>query len=671
MADLGLIFTLLLVSTLTGCLPGLWLPDWIRGKFLAVPVLGFGLFGVFATLLYQAGLSPQVSLYLVPAISLALALGLGSRPRLRLNREHLGFAGVWCGAVLVALIPKWIGGEQFYAFQLNPWDQLGYLSEAVAYSQHSYSYLYHLSNSQDPVLLYGQHELSARPTIAIILAAVDKLFGPTLMSFSYTYLVFLQVSSLIAGTFLIVNVFSANLCRAALVSGGIAIGFCGQYVLDIDAWSELGSLPIALVGYCLLIVCKDPSRLEVSGQLEVLGKWVALDAIIFTSLMFFYPEIVMVYGIGFLIVTINSLSYLSGETGRLLVGSLLLSLAITGILLALSYEGTLGFFVGQFKYSAAGPKEAWLTNFSSYNQYLIGKDLLSWDPDPATYPQQIRLFGLSSLIYGLFSLPINVFMSVVGLGYLLLDNSYPLLLRVSQKLVLYGLVYYWLRSIFREIKLAIKTRSPHSPRGFYLGLMGMSLIPIALTISGGRIWFVGKSLSMIMPLICIAMASPLWGSPRRDNLGPERFGRLIAAAFVALSISLAIMRAASVDPQTGWFAGSYPVYVINGEDRQAKLNYSWQLGTLVPQLKACSRVAVDISNPDNQSGHLARYVELYLDDLGITWFSIPRTHTLSHRLGKDLGFHPPLPHPQCLITDHPEPPQFPGQQVFSLRRAGA
>ena len=98
---------------------------------LAAPPLGIAILSVLVVIMYAWGLRLETAFKIciglaVPGIVLAVRDGLRSR----MNRSHGAFLVAFLIAMLLVLMPKWLGPPEFAVFQANVADQLNYLAGA-------------------------------------------------------------------------------------------------------------------------------------------------------------------------------------------------------------------------------------------------------------------------------------------------------------------------------------------------------------------------------------------------------------------------------------------------------------------------------------------------------------------------------------------------------------
>src|SRR5262249_34997782 len=144
------------------------------------------------------------------------------------------------------VLPHVVGGPNFAIFQANRHDAINYLSKAVSYGRYTYAEL--LAFRRDPPapiapVLFGAEELEARPAVSILYAGIYKLLGGGLLRHAYDYCVALQLNLYFSVVAMMLALFPHRPIAGHVVSVAFATGFFGQYLLDINAWSELLAVP--------------------------------------------------------------------------------------------------------------------------------------------------------------------------------------------------------------------------------------------------------------------------------------------------------------------------------------------------------------------------------------------------------------------------------------------
>jgi len=161
---------------------------------------------------------------------------------------------------MLLLLPPLLGGLQFTLFQGNHHDTFNYLESALSHSYFSYSFL----KQDHPLVIdtaggfhYAHQNLATRPTVAI-LYGVLSLFQPAYaVGNHYLFLSSFMAAAIIIVASLIEVLFpSIKTWQAIGLSGATLLGFWGQYIIDINSWSQLAWFPLfasALI-YPLLMI---------------------------------------------------------------------------------------------------------------------------------------------------------------------------------------------------------------------------------------------------------------------------------------------------------------------------------------------------------------------------------------------------------------------------------
>jgi len=636
-ADLGFAGGGLLLLHLLGWPVAALLPaDRVRWRCLAAPVAGLAVLAVGATLLYRAGLMPAEAGALLVAAGVLASGAVALRPRPQLRKGAAAVALLAAVVLFLGLAPKWIGGPQFWAFQGNDQDQINYVSYSSAMRFHSYRSLTELTPAEamaNDYLVGAGKMLGARPAVCLAFATLAALTGIGSAEASYPWMVLLQTVTLFAALLVLGNLLAAQPAPAGLLAASLTLGFFLQYVLDIDAWSELAALPLGLAAIMLLVVALEPGgthreRLRLALALGVLGG----------GLLHLYPELLFAYGPPALVVLLAAMLR-RATPPVVLLDTLGVAAAVALAAAVPLWRGTVGHLVVAARVAAGGEPPWW----RYFQAYLLGRDVAHLQPAAAPPDLVTRL-------YELLSLPADMLAGALGLYHLLPGPEVPLALRAAWKVLLLALIA-WLAAA------AVAAAREHARDGRLAGLFWAAatgaLVPLAI-VGLGHYWAAGKALSMVAPLLFLALVAPLalpQGSWRR---------RLPAALFAAAHLGFGLTRLAAADADGILRPPPYPAV----PDPAEKHDLSWDLGRWRPTLAACRRVSLDIPQPP-----LDRYVQMYLTELGAAWSSALPLNDY-YDTGNTLGLQPQLADPDCLVTTRLARLQ-PGQTVIWLARDSA
>ena len=614
-----------------------WLLGWplrrlLPGKerWLAAPVLGFAVFSLGATLLYRAGMAPGT------AAGGLLILGLGAcgaepwlrpaQPGWRLPAEARNTLLLAGAVLLVCLAPGWLGGEQFRVFQGNDQDQLNYVAFSSAYRSHGYTDLMAMTPeamAANNYLFGARKMLLSRPAICIALAALAELYGQMTPDLVAAWMAGLQTLSFFAACYLLRGVVGVSPLPAAITATALTLGFFIQYVIDINAWSELAGLPVGMTagGALLLLTAPDDSTDWPRLRLTL------LLGLLLATLLYLYPELLLEYGPAAMLMLLAG-QHGVGWRGRLHALRYPLLAGAGAVLACLPmWQGTLGTMLVQ-QQNAMTHNLPWWRHFQAY---LFGRDL---DYFATSSPD----LGSIDLLYALISLPIDFSAGLLGLHFLLPWAGLAMWLRLGWKLALAMFMVLLVLAAARALREILRASDAASAERRWRGFAAMALAAAALPVlilAMGRYWPAGKAWSMAAPLLLLLLASPLFRRRPADRDGA------ITLLYLATHIALGLWRPiAATDPDGILYPAPYPAV----PERARKTEFNWNLARFRPDLKQCHGVLLDLTSPA-----LERYAQVNLTELGVPWSSLSPLNT-DYFEGESLGLKPPLPDADCVMT---------------------
>jgi hypothetical protein len=623
---------------------------------LPAPVIGACALSIAVTVSYRWGIPPYVTTLSLTAISVAVAGAYILR-----NRGTFSLAGVFTSTVaerylwviaiaVLILLPHYLGGQQFAIFQGNMFDAVNYLSGAVAVANYSYSYLSNFDIAAEPVAALAEAAimLGQRPSVALLYASFYKLFSRDFLSNAYEYCLLGQLNFYFAFLYLSVSVFSGRERLAQLASAAFCVGFFGQYIFDINAWSQLFAVPMMVVlvtDYCraLLMLSQsfnDEGRelLQPSGKVDQRATLMFLFVrlpIVAAGMVYVYPEIAPVAGLGcaaalmFRILEDVTRGRYKIVLRTLVANALFAFLAL--ILVAGYWKGTLGFVSQQLQMASQSS-----VNWHHYFQaYLFGGG--------AEVAERIRSsVQLDYLFYIFLAAPANFLAGIFGLYFLQLrgvwtDAPNPLyFLWAIALLVWFGVVILGVASSARAVFRSRKVAAGNSLLCLVaIAALATSIVPIGL-LAKGQYWAAGKGLSMISPFIFLWLVMPVMA------------GHTHRAVFVLVSLVIAGHVLFGVfRPIIAYRAdGTHFPYPYPSIPAVYKTTLEWDISRYEKDIAKCALVRVDI-----HEGFLERVAENYLMEKKVPWFS-PNPQKGYYGTGADLPRRD-APHGQqqdCTIT---------------------
>jgi hypothetical protein len=397
----------------------------ISGRCLAAPIFGCTFLGIATTILYQCGVPSAVSTLMLVAGATVASISILAHvattrwpPALSSIVRSGGLVGITLVVSFLCILPKWTGGEQFAVFQGNVWDHLHYLSATVAFAHHSYDYLrnVHVHAPEAGYVWHASTMLSTRPTVSILYAGFSNRFQPAVFG-GYVYLAALQLNLFFAAAFSFRNLLTADSRVSYALGGALCIGFFTQYVVDINAWSQLAAMPIVLVAFALVVLLLDTQRVPdpLGGRVRFTQccRLAFATGIPGAGLLYFYPEIIPVYAPVFATAVLARI-WPGGHrvTGRHVcsIGAGAILAALLGVL---SWEATLHFLWRQMRFGVTADVDWW----RYFQRYLLPADLDS----------------CSCSAYALFSAPIDFALGAVGVYFLSPGPGWSLGLRIVWK----------------------------------------------------------------------------------------------------------------------------------------------------------------------------------------------------------------------------------------------
>jgi hypothetical protein len=608
---------------------------------LPAPIFGAAFLSVLATILYSHGIEPRLTILASSAGAFLISmLGLYLRPHYLFHRTDTKTAEwVLRGACFVAvtvtiLLPHWIGGNQFSIFQGNRHDNINYLTNAFAYANYPFSFLKTFASApSEPIagLLSAGQQLTERPTVGILYASLYKILSPDYLRNSYEFCLACQLNLYCAFLYLAITLYAWHDRAAHLISAAFAVGFFSQYLLDINAWSELIAVPmviILLVDYCRMMLLLLPVRRpagakpdmhaadaarEPSGLRSRQCGWAVLRiSVLGAGIAFSYPEIGTVTafacGTAFVLTFVSVVRRSGFRAGVPIVAYTGVVGLMVLLVASLFWDGTLGFVVGKLRF-AASASVSWHLHFQAY---LLGHD-------PPSIADLLRAFGMPAVSA---TAPANFILGFFGLYFLEPWNA-PALLAVPYLLGITTISATLLVSTSAAAIMELK-RVYKEDLFACLVLASASvtfLVPLGLLIDG-QYWAAGKALSMVFGFAFLIISLPLMAP------SPPLLAKRLAWLVVAGHLLFGIYRPMAVAQNGDELHYGFPYPEIGGP---AKTSVDWDIARYQRKLGQCHLVMVDIDEP-----FLERVVENYLMEEALRWSS-PRPQNAYYGAGANLG----------------------------------
>jgi hypothetical protein len=662
----------------------------VQWSALAAPPIGLAIHGILTPLIYLRGFTASLTC----AICLGLAapgvlLGfwdIRRRPWSH-NETMIGFAAL--AAFLLVILPKWLGSPDFSVFQGNIGDQFWFLTNAFTMARFDADAIQRMG-ILDIGFPNARRALSMRPETMLMLAGFASILHRPVLQTSYAYLASFQVCLFFSSAFVVRNVFDSTALAALLIAIAVATGFFVQYVFDINAWSHLASIAIAMLAVGLFTMQIMGDRATLKPKVLFLAFTACL-----AGLIYIYVETLPMIGV----VLASMLAYQALRLRARELLQRLLPLLFAGVAAlmtcALSLDLTINYFLEQARWLTHPWHLSQSVDWWKYTQaYLFGYDIdprmgLSsiWTGSPfATLGAVLSLatsffagaLGVyflqlppkipagylvlaivaSALFYRVLRLPVgkdrvtNQGLFAVAccgaLAFALLPwvpqprLSIPLVVRMLWKLLLLtflgALVFAWARTLSRPSK--------GPDRIFYAGLAG-GFAFIAALVAAQCYWAAGEGLIMLSPVLFIALVGTIC-----CDCAATRHAKLALGVYLAAQLGFGAYRAraAFASPHGAHYAWPYPLDAVHKE------LYSWDYDSLRRAFRGCARTSIDIDDR-----YLESFVKMVAMDTGTRWSST-RPVWGSDRMPRQVE------NPDCLISTQAGDIAAVGPTLLWLRR---
>ncbi|PZM14871.1 hypothetical protein [Rhizobium tubonense] len=586
------------------------------GTYLAAPVVGFGIIATISTLAYRYGETSHQCTFTILAVATAGAILSARRVISDIRARPLFPFLVVILVAFLAILPKWTGGEQFYAVQINPSDQINYLQFSTAINEYTYSMIKTppsdwgvAGNMQG----FATKFIDLRPGVNIVHAAFYWPFFKTAIDGYYPYMAALQVLMSLSVAFLVLQV-APNRLSAAVVLGAIyALGPLFQHVIDLNAWGQVAGMPLAFISMGL-------GYLAMSTKGASVWLLVSLGASL-SGILFIYPEISSIVAVCGIITAIASLA--AKRDIRALFRATIPCIAAI-LVASLYWKGTIGFLLPQLGFASQLSRIDWAAYF---DQQLFGRDVDYW-------PRINQ--GTPLTHYAHASAIIDPAMGELGLFYLLPTPN----MNINVRTLLKALSAIYMAALLLSAWVSARTSTD---KPLLIGLASCFAIPF-YALYQGVFWTAGKALGMAAPALFIIAALPI-------VLPVKWFWKLPAILLALVYLSFGIARPIAATSESG---SPYPPPYPNLPDKAAT---DWSISSKETMLRSCHGINLNIGN-----AFLDTFVQVALTGEALGW----RTLQAIRPFNEETTVLQQPGAADCLVTDSDALPGY--KTVVDLRR---
>jgi len=557
-------------------------------KYQACFVYGLMVWTLVSSYSYQLGVSPSISgliLYIC-----ALLIGLkrvrgffkAIKPKDTKIQKSIIIANSICAMVFMTFIalPAILKGINFSVFQGNHWDNLSYIGISQSISNYSFEEIKNGFQSglafNDPVSVLALNSLYSRPNVEILYTSLVAPLGVSIVDNAYFFLIMLE-AALGVSIFGFVKYFSKAVTSngrrnmVLILSTLFIVGFWGQYLIDLNAWSAL-SVAGAMLISIVFIDCWIRSQGFVFGIQTTL---------LLVAMFLLYPE-------GSIYILVLLLLYFviellrSKKSFKLVLSKIIFLILSVYVCINLFQYRTLDFLLRQITIGNSDVTKPWAAYFQAFLSGRTGMLDSSTSDLLQTIPMAISgMYFLS---------PIEK-----------ISTSLGTIQQIISLVSLMAFLAILAANFLRKNRFTIE----------YLILPPLILIPLVSYHSS--IWTGGKILSFSVPIvfaIVLVMMTDLMFQRSIGNFKTVVFTIIISVWGIS-QVQFGISRISSV-MRTG-YPHEFPYISI--QDTSLKLTQDWKLRK--SSFNGCKYILVDIEEPFQKY-----YAEMKLNEFKLAWIDL-------------------------------------------------
>lgn len=540
----------------------------LKHSFAICSAAGVSTITIAVTLLYKLGTPVQVSFWVASAfaaLSRLSAFRSGMKPW-RAGATPSRAVLLSSAAALALLLPAVTGGPRFSLFRGCHQDAYDYLESAVSIRNASYSTLQNESPvrlTQRDLFAVAKDTIGQRPAICILYASLSTFRPAAFLDLHYVMLVYFEFLS----TMLLYELTRVFLPErpvwGLLLAVSLAGGFWGQWILDIDAWSQNAFMPL-LLGMVLLVTGIASAATGTAG-LMVPVQSLGLFALLATAAFYLYPEgslfvlPPLLFGL-FLLVLVSRV--------RVRVMPLLFAACLAGCLIYVIRENNVYYLTGQAS-TALSRSVGW---WKFYDAYLSGRD--GWN---------------EGFRRGFFADSVDFVSGLMGLYFLTPTHEHPATGALSVRILLLSVITLLLGGAVRY-----RRELPAGPGTVLAGIVLICILETVWLVEQKQYWTAGKALSyfVYLPLLLFCAPSLRPHGTSRSWWNAAHFGA-VASLVVSGLLLVAYRGIAAGRPYGIHYSRPYPSL----QKPYLKQEVDYSDSSFLQHLNPKDMVAVEIPNP--------------------------------------------------------------------------
>ena len=471
-------------------------------------------------------------------------------------------------SLCILTLPGFIGSTQFDFFRGNHYDAYNYLEMASTYAHFTHHQVLSLSTEA----LTSQHGfytasfyIHDRPLVSI-LYAVFQYFNPVYFTqlHYYFHIYSLFLTGGLLATFLQRITPSLNKSLSYLISFGFVIGFWGQYILDLDAWSQIVWTPVELlliytwIEYSFKIKCSTESQ-----STDI--KFICFFTILCVASFCLYNEGFLFFGVPLFLVTAFSFNRVSATSYiKSIVLIIICTFVISSFFIDLSY--VFNRINSASSHQSTSPVEWW----RYYDSYIFG--------------------NRGVFAPNIFTL-INEISSGLGFYFITPGNITSTKLSVILEILLgCGIII-----IFFSVYLKFKSSNISSFYRIAFVITAAGLTQCAILVYNHQYWGAGKCISYIAVFVYLILTSSLLVSINIKLLSRTLL-TVTLILFISTQIYFSIYRIYRVSTQSSGIHYNSPYPAIQDAGLMKKI-FSFNDLTFLDVIKPTDEVGLFIEDP--------------------------------------------------------------------------
>jgi len=477
-----------------------------------------------------------------------------------ISRARCEFFAIAAFAAAVVL-PALLGGEQFVIFRGNHYDSFNYLEAAITYRNLSYAQISHLTAAEfvrHGLFKFGRDNLLYRPEITFLYGALSSFHPAAFLRLHYILLVYFQFLAFCVVRALATELLPSRRIIALLLATALVGGFWGQYILDIDAWSQISCMPLAVLSLLILIKLTQTSANPEKPNSAV--KLLGIYGLVWLGLFYLYPEAAC-----FLLPAHAICWVIAVCSFKLRVNWLAACLAALGVcaLLLPVFDSNLIFLTKQYNGSLAGFN--WWTYFDAF------------------------YFAHGDVNKGLFSTISDFIAGTLGIYFVIPDpTTNAAMAAVVRAVILFGTAVL----LFRLTKEARDLRWPP-----WLLLAVFVVVMLLCTLGYcllHQYWTAGKVFSFIAYLVLLLLVGSAFRARSSEIKWLNRTSVIVASLYLLLQLGFFVYRPIASRKSFGiHYDRPYPAIM----DPKLKSTINFANRSFLRRLHPSDKVAVQIEDP--------------------------------------------------------------------------